>query len=396
MAHTNEESTVESRMQQIHDEMVAIHAIFAERAREIDSDKQYQKIVLIEAQSIKRLRIRFLLDASQGYPTTRPTYTFAQPTFQGYISKQMQDRMDELQWKLMEHVEQIPEGDVMVYSIMQIADEMVDSWGTFSSVTDHDNGDPTKEDDRTDVDSERLDSTTVKSQKAMDMKKLYVQLEIMERPMDEKRKEKRSQRKKKHQQEQELNTSTPSKRNSQPLSSKKKKQQEEDEIKQTTKPKRKSKWEHEIFERIKWDASIPQELVVIGYLDRFEGIKEIPFVDFKGVHEDLEGVPMHRIRYFKLNGTIVWDRDNRIDLLTGGSVSHLLQSQQNAPQTMEVTPSSQVTTLGTENPITFSSQISASGITFPRKQSISIYRYFQDWKPLLSGARTPTDRKSVV
>lgn len=33
---------------------------------------------------------------------------------------------------------------------------------------------------------------------------------------------------------------------------------------------------------------------------------------------------MHRIQHFKINGRIVWDRKNRIDILTGGE-------QQNEP-----------------------------------------------------------------
>ncbi len=37
------------------------------------------------------------------------------------------------------------------------------------------------------------------------------------------------------------------------------------------------------------------------------------------VHSDFfqYGVPMHRIRYYKINGRIVWDRTNKIDILTG-------------------------------------------------------------------------------
>ena len=73
-----------------------------------------------------------------------------------------------------------------------------------------------------------------------------------------------------------------------------------------------------IFQRIKWDKSLDKEQIVIGYLDRFLGVKEIKFNDFKGVHEDYrEGIPLHRIRHFKINDKIVWDREKRIDLLTG-------------------------------------------------------------------------------
>lgn len=62
-------------------------------------------------------------------------------------------------------------------------------------------------------------------------------------------------------------------------------------------------------------------------MDRFTGIKEIAFSEFKGVHEDRDGIPQHRIRYFKISEKIVWDRENRIDLLTkSGDVTHFFQN----------------------------------------------------------------------
>ena len=81
--------------------------------------------------------------------------------------------------------------------------------------------------------------------------------------------------------------------------------------------KKKLKGADLIFQRIKWDTNINKDQIIIGYLDRFLGVKDIKFNDFKGVHEDKDGVPFHRIRYFKINEKIVWDRENRIDLLTG-------------------------------------------------------------------------------
>lgn len=36
-----------------------------------------------------------------------------------------------------------------------------------------------------------------------------------------------------------------------------------------------------IFQRIKWDDNIDKKQVIIGYLDRFKGIKDIRFDDFK-------------------------------------------------------------------------------------------------------------------
>ena len=83
-------------------------------------------------------------------------------------------------------------------------------------------------------------------------------------------------------------------------------------------PKRKFKGSDMIFQRIKWDPSIDSDLVTIVYLDRFLGLQEIAFNEFKGVHEDYKkGIPLHRIRAFKIRDRIVWDREKRIDLLTG-------------------------------------------------------------------------------
>lgn len=90
------------------------------------------------------------------------------------------------------------------------------------------------------------------------------------------------------------------------------------ETKKEEKKPQKLKGSEYIFHRIKWDTNIDKNQVVIGYLDRFKGIKDIQFDDFKRVHEDYkEGVPFHRIRYFKINDRIVWDREQKIDLLTG-------------------------------------------------------------------------------
>ncbi|CAF0847328.1 unnamed protein product [Brachionus calyciflorus] len=86
--------------------------------------------------------------------------------------------------------------------------------------------------------------------------------------------------------------------------------------------KHKFKGSEFIFQRIKWDDKIDKNQVVIGYLDRFLGVKDIKFNDFKGVHDDRDGVPLHRIRYFKINDKIVWDREQKLDLITGvGDIS---------------------------------------------------------------------------
>jgi uncharacterized protein (UPF0248 family) len=93
-----------------------------------------------------------------------------------------------------------------------------------------------------------------------------------------------------------------------------------------------------IFQRFKWDESVDKSQVIIGYLDRFKGILEIKLNDFKNVHDDYrDGIPLHRIRYFKINDEIVWDREKRIDLLTSsGDISKFFkQNTQNTNDNCE-------------------------------------------------------------
>lgn len=97
--------------------------------------------------------------------------------------------------------------------------------------------------------------------------------------------------------------------------------------------KQKFKGSEFIFQRIKWDDNIDKSQVLIGYIDRFSGIKEIKFNEFKGVHEDRDGIPLHRIRYFKINDKIVWDRETKLDLITGvGDISNFFFKFENNQQ----------------------------------------------------------------
>ncbi|CAF0911024.1 unnamed protein product [Didymodactylos carnosus] len=71
-----------------------------------------------------------------------------------------------------------------------------------------------------------------------------------------------------------------------------------------------------IFNRLLWDKTIDQTKIMIGYEDRFNGIQEITFSQWKKGHDRGSGVPMHRVRYYKINGQIVWDRMKKVDILT--------------------------------------------------------------------------------
>ena len=63
-----------------------------------------------------------------------------------------------------------------------------------------------------------------------------------------------------------------------------------------------------IINRIRWDKAYDQSEFTVGYEDRFMGLMEMPFNDF--VKSE---VPLHRIKFFKKKGYLMWDRTKRID-----------------------------------------------------------------------------------
>lgn len=73
----------------------------------------------------------------------------------------------------------------------------------------------------------------------------------------------------------------------------------------------------DIFHQIRWDGTIAAQNVVIGYMDRFLGMQEISFAEFRSNDKDSDyDIPFHRVWYFRLlDGVILWDRKDRIDNL---------------------------------------------------------------------------------
>ena len=61
---------------------------------------------------------------------------------------------------------------------------------------------------------------------------------------------------------------------------------------------------------------------MLGYLDRFEGLKEMPAYLWLSETTEEDFVPQHRIQYFRRlsDGTKVWDREHRIDLVFGSGL----------------------------------------------------------------------------
>ncbi|CAF1253970.1 unnamed protein product, partial [Didymodactylos carnosus] len=91
-----------------------------------------------------------------------------------------------------------------------------------------------------------------------------------------------------------------------------------------------------IFNRISWDKSIDPKTVTIGYLDRFKGIQEIAFSEWKKVLDHEYGVPMHRVRYYKINNQIVWDRTRKYDILTGSETIQTTMGNDSEQRSLEV------------------------------------------------------------
>ena len=78
----------------------------------------------------------------------------------------------------------------------------------------------------------------------------------------------------------------------------------------------------DVLERLRWDPGFETSHFSIGYLERFDGIKEMP-VDF-WIQEstDEEFIPQHRIKYFKRvgSGEVVWSREGRTDRIFGSGL----------------------------------------------------------------------------
>jgi uncharacterized protein (UPF0248 family) len=76
----------------------------------------------------------------------------------------------------------------------------------------------------------------------------------------------------------------------------------------------------DVISRLRWDASYSDDQYVLGYEDRFVGIKEINLSDWKSEQTDLEFIPSHRIVWVRRKGDgeeKIWDRRARFDSLFG-------------------------------------------------------------------------------
>ena len=75
----------------------------------------------------------------------------------------------------------------------------------------------------------------------------------------------------------------------------------------------------DVMNRLRWDDSLDSCDYLVGYEDRFAGVKEKDLMDWKTEQTDEEFIPQHRIAYFKRqsDGVVVWDRVKRFDMVFG-------------------------------------------------------------------------------
>nr|XP_046255709.1 leukocyte receptor cluster member 9 isoform X1 [Scatophagus argus] len=82
----------------------------------------------------------------------------------------------------------------------------------------------------------------------------------------------------------------------------------------------------DVISRILWDPSVDASEFVVGYVDRFLGVLERPFIDFNWDTNPCDcdystelALPRHRIQYFTYRGHRVWDRHTRTDRVFGST-----------------------------------------------------------------------------
>jgi poly(A) polymerase len=69
----------------------------------------------------------------------------------------------------------------------------------------------------------------------------------------------------------------------------------------------------EVYNRVIWDNNLNRNLFIAGFHERISAaIREKPLAQW----DDNSDIPWHRVRYIRCGKTIVWDRENRIDLIS--------------------------------------------------------------------------------
>lgn len=78
----------------------------------------------------------------------------------------------------------------------------------------------------------------------------------------------------------------------------------------------------DVLNRLRWDPCYDSSDYIIGYVERFEGIAELPLDSWLNETTDEDFIPQHRIRYYKRvsDQRLVWARDTKVDEVFGSGV----------------------------------------------------------------------------
>lgn len=79
----------------------------------------------------------------------------------------------------------------------------------------------------------------------------------------------------------------------------------------------------EVYDRLRWDPAFDLSPFIVGYEERFSGMREAPLAKFAGEGE----IPWHRVWYIRVGDLQVWDRKARVDLLFGSGSTQTTQHE---------------------------------------------------------------------
>jgi uncharacterized protein (UPF0248 family) len=108
------------------------------------------------------------------------------------------------------------------------------------------------------------------------------------------------------------------------------------------KKKERLRTSQEVYNRIMWDTTrYDPKSFVIGYLDRFDGMMELPLDEFVPIDKGGD-IAYHRVYYFRQGDVVVWDRNNRIDNVfgSGNTAAAAAFAARTTTTTTTTTPSS--------------------------------------------------------
>jgi endonuclease/exonuclease/phosphatase (EEP) superfamily protein YafD len=122
----------------------------------------------------------------------------------------------------------------------------------------------------------------------------------------------------------------------------------------------------EIYHRIVWDNRLNRNLFIAGFHERVsDTIREKPLA-----HWDERGdIPWHRVRYIRCGDVVVWDREERIDLISIDRLPSVAWKSDSS-----VTNKADLAALLANHQVEFS----------PR----TVYRYDNEWKPWIAARKS--------